>query len=119
MIDITGSYVEDLAERFDCDIFVTGATARWMEDHGFDTTHYLDAAAGNGATKWKLIGARPVLASGLGPHADKLLDAGWRAEVVRGRPIMFDTKGKGRRVAHFPGCEPVWIMWFPPAEARS
>ena len=114
MIDITGCNIEDLAERFGCDVIVPGSTARWMEAHGLDTSHYIDSSTDNGAGKWERIGARPVLATGHGPHADRFMAGGWHGEVVRGRPIMFDTKGIGRRVHHYPGCEPVWIMWRRP-----
>jgi hypothetical protein len=57
-------------------------------------------------------GVNSILLMGSGPRVDKLLDDSWTIEIVHGRPLFPDVKGRGRglRPAHVMSCEAVWVI---------
>ena len=114
-MDLTGYNLEELPGAFACDVIVQHSAIVKMAEQGTPLDGFIDNAAGNGTDKWSKVGAHKVLLQGSGPTTDRLLEMGWRVDVVRGRPIMPDNSGKGRRVAHTPGFEASWVLAVPPA----
>ncbi len=112
-MDITGYRVWELHEAFGVRVFVPGSTIPFLLEAGLPVDGLIDIAAEMGQRKWMGIGDLPVLFRGNGAHSDRFLALGWTVEAVAGRPLMPDTKGKGERVDHVPGFEPVWLLATP------
>jgi hypothetical protein len=118
-MNLDGHNLEDLPGTFDCDVFVPGASMTAMREAGVPMDGFIDNAEGNGRAKWEKVGPRRVLFRGSGHHADRFLSVGWSVEAVPGRPLMPDTKGKGRRRDHVASFEVVWLLATPPAKEET
>jgi hypothetical protein len=119
ILDVSGMNVEDLPAEFGVDVFVPANTIPALAADERPTGGLIDQAAKSGAEKWEVLGNRPVLFRGYGKWADRFLRNGWKVEAVVGRPLMPDTSGKGSRVDHVPGFEPVWLLATPPTSTAS
>jgi hypothetical protein len=109
-MNLDGHDLETLPATFDCDVIVGASTMAALDD----TDGFICNAADQGRRKWLEVGARRVLFRAQGNTSDRFLEMGWGVVAVAGRPLMPDTKGKGRRRDHVPGFEPSWLIAIPP-----